>query len=104
MKIPCTGFTVFLNSAKMGHRGGIALFVKPYFSQYVKNLNMSYENVIRFELCFMTGIVFVGCYITLYVLLLWCCITEKGLQNVGQKHYSRKQFKAESILGIFQLL
>ena len=28
-KISCTGFTVFQHSAKQGHRGGVALLIKP---------------------------------------------------------------------------
>ena len=28
-KISCTGFTVYQHSAKQGHRGGVALLVKP---------------------------------------------------------------------------
>ena len=64
LKISCTGFTVFQNSAKQGHRGGIALLIKPGIAKFIKKLDKSYENIISFELEFMTDIVFVGCYIT----------------------------------------
>ena len=63
-KISCSGLTVFQNSAKKGHRGGVALSLKPILVQYVKNMDRSYENVISFELDFMEGVLFVGVYIT----------------------------------------
>ena len=62
--ISCSGFTVYQNAAKQGHRGGIALLMKPGLTKHLRNLDRSYENVISFELEFMTDIVFVGCYIT----------------------------------------
>ena len=63
-KILCTGFTVYQNSAKKGHRGGIALLIKPHLAQFINNLDRSYENTISFELDFLPDIVFLGCYIT----------------------------------------
>ena len=63
-KILCTGFTVYQNSAKKGHRGGIAVLIKHHLAQFVKNLDRSYENVISFELDFLPDILFLGCYIT----------------------------------------
>ena len=62
-KISCTGFTVFQHSAKQGHRGGVALLMKPGISKYLRNLDKSYENVMSFELAIIPGILFVGCYI-----------------------------------------
>ena len=63
-KITCTGFTVFQHSAKQGHRGGVAILMKPSISKYMRNLNKSYENVISFELTIFPNILFVGCYIS----------------------------------------
>ena len=63
--ITCTGFTVFQNSAKQGHRGGIALLIKHYLKKFVCNLDRSYENIISFELTFLPNILFLGCYLTL---------------------------------------
>ena len=57
----CTGFNVYQNSAKKGH---IALLVKHQLSQFVKNLDRSYENIISFELETLPDIIFLGCYIT----------------------------------------
>ena len=59
-EISCTGFIVFQNSVKQGHRGGIALLIKPYFEQFICNLDRSYENIISFELTFLPGILFLG--------------------------------------------
>ena len=64
LKISSTGFKVYQNSAKKGHRGGIALLIKPFYVQFLKNLDRSYENVISFELEFLPDIVFLGIYIT----------------------------------------
>ena len=63
-KISCSGFTVFQNSAKKGHRGGIALLMKPHLVQFMKKLDLSYENIISFELDFLPDVLFLGCYIT----------------------------------------
>ena len=63
-RISCTGFKVYQNSAKKGHRGGIALLIKPHLAQFIKNLDRSYENTISFELDFLPDILFLGCYIT----------------------------------------
>ena len=63
LKISCTGFTVFQHSAKQGHRGGVALLIKPGISKYLQKLDRSYENVISFELAIIPNIIFVGCYI-----------------------------------------
>ena len=63
LKISCTGFTVFQNSAKHGHRGGIAPLIQPCIAKCIRNFDKSYTNIISFELEFMTDIVFVGCYI-----------------------------------------
>ena len=46
LKISCTGYEIYQNSAKAGHRGGVALLVKPCFVLFVKNLDRSYENII----------------------------------------------------------
>ena len=62
-KISCTGFTVFQHSAKQGHRGGVALLIKPGISKFIQNLDRSYENVLSFELSIVPGIIFIGCYI-----------------------------------------
>ena len=64
IKIATTGFEIYQNSAKAGHRGGIALLVKPCFIQFIKNMDRSYENVISFEMVFIPNIIFIGCYIT----------------------------------------
>ena len=63
-KITCTGFTVFQHSAKQGHRGGVALLMKPGIVKFLRNLDKSYENVLSFELSIIPDIVFVGCYIS----------------------------------------
>ena len=63
-KITCTGFTVFQHSAKQGHRGGVAILMKPSISKYVRNLDKSYENVVSFELAIFPNILFIGCYIS----------------------------------------
>ena len=63
-KISCTGFTVFQHSAKQGHRGGVALLIKPGICKFIQNLDRSYENVLSFELSIIPGIIFVGCYIS----------------------------------------
>ena len=63
LKISCTGFTVFQHSAKQGHRGGIALLMKPGICKFIRNLDRSYENVLSFELAVIPDIIFVGCYI-----------------------------------------
>ena len=62
-KITCTGFDVYQHSAKQGHRGGVALLMKPGISKYLRNLDKSYENVMTFELAVLPGMLFVGCYI-----------------------------------------
>ena len=62
--ISCTGFTVYQHSAKQGHRGGVALLLKPWLSKFVKKIDKSYENVLVCELTLFPNIVFVGCYIT----------------------------------------
>ena len=62
-KISCTGFTVYQHSAKQGHRGGVALLMKPGICKYLRKLDKSYENVLSFELAILPGILFVGCYI-----------------------------------------
>ena len=63
LKISCTGFTVFQHPAKQGHRGGVAVMLKPSVAKYVRKLDRSYENVISFELEIVPDVVFVGCYI-----------------------------------------
>ena len=62
-KISCIGFTVYQNSAKAGHRGGVARLVKPCFTPFIKNLDKSYENIISYEIEFLPNVVFIGCYI-----------------------------------------
>ena len=62
--ISCTGCTVYQHSAKQGHRGGVALVMKPWLSKFVKKIDKSFENVLTFEFSFMPEIVFVGCYIS----------------------------------------
>ena len=64
LKISCTGFKVYQHSAKQGHRGGVALLMKPSVAKFMKKIDRSYENVISFELSILPNIVFVGCYIT----------------------------------------
>ena len=63
-KISCTGFNVYQHSATQGHRGGVALLMKPGISKYLTNLDKSYENVLSFELSIIPDTVFVGCYIS----------------------------------------
>ena len=55
---------MYQHSAKKGHRGGVALLVKPSVSKFIRNIDRSYENVISFELTILPNIIFVGCYIT----------------------------------------
>ena len=62
-KISCTGYTVFQHPAKQGHRGGVALMIKPELTKFIKKLDRSYENVISFELSIIPDIMFIGCYI-----------------------------------------
>ena len=62
-KICTSGFSVYQNSAKAGHRGGIALLVKPCFTKFIKNIDKTYENVIYYELEFLPNVVFIACYI-----------------------------------------
>ena len=62
-KLSTSGFTIYQNSAKAGHRGGLALLVKHCFTKFIKNIDKSYENVISYELEFLPNVVFIGCYI-----------------------------------------
>ena len=62
-KISCTGFKVYQHSAKQGHRGGVALLLKPWLAKFVKRIDKSYENVLVCELALIPNTVFVGCYI-----------------------------------------
>ena len=41
-KISCTGLEVFQHPAKQGHRGGVALLVKPGLCKFVRNLDRFY--------------------------------------------------------------
>ena len=62
-KISCTGFTVFQHPAKQGHRGGVALLIRPGLSKFIQKLDRSYENVLSFELSIVPDVIFIGCYI-----------------------------------------
>ena len=62
-KISCTGFKVYQHSAKQGHRGGVALLLKPWLAKFVRRIDKSYENVLVCELAVIPNTVFVGCYI-----------------------------------------
>ena len=64
LKITCTGFTVYQHSAKQGHRGGVALLLKPWLARFVKKIDKSYENILVCEFETMPDTVFVGCYVT----------------------------------------
>ena len=62
--ISCTGFTVFKHPAKQGHRGGVALLLKPWLARFLRKIDKSYENILVCEFDLMPNIVFVGCYIS----------------------------------------
>ena len=61
-KISCTGYKVYQHSAKKGHRGGVALLVKPWLARFLRKVDKSFENVMVCEFDLMPDIVFVGCY------------------------------------------
>ena len=63
-KISCTGFTVYEHPAQQGHRGGVALLLKPWLARFLRKIDKSYENILVCEFDLMPNIVFVGCYIS----------------------------------------
>ena len=53
-----------MNPAKSAHRGGVAVLVKNYLFNSIKNVEKSYENIITFQLSFLPNFIFILCYIT----------------------------------------
>ena len=91
-KISCTGFTVYQHSAKQGHRGGVALLVKPWLSKFISRIDKSYENVLVCEFSLLPDVVFVGCYITPFDSPYYDSAVYGHLQSLVKKDEGKKFF------------